>query len=87
MSISITWEAVISLLAIFTALAGVWWKLHIRIICGERELQNYKLEVAEKYASVSHLQDVEERLVKSIDGLTFRIDKLINVMTANSTKK
>lgn len=49
-------------------------------------MQNYKLEVAEKYASVSHLQEVEERLVKSIDGLTFRIDKLINVMTANNTK-
>ena len=42
-----------------------------------RALDSYKLEVAEKYASVEHLKEVEARLVVSIDRLTDRIDKLL----------
>ena len=44
----------------------------------EQELAAYKLEAAEKYASVGHLKDVEARLVVSIDRLADRIDRLIN---------
>jgi hypothetical protein len=43
-----------------------------------RELAGYKLQAAEKYASVEHLKDVEGRLVVSIDRLAERIDRLIN---------
>ena len=43
-----------------------------------RELAGYKLQAAEKYASVEHLKDVEARLVVSIDRLAERIDRLIN---------
>ncbi len=42
------------------------------------ELAGYKLQAAEKYASVEHLKDVESRLVVSIDRLADRIDRLIN---------
>jgi len=42
------------------------------------ELASYKLQAAEKYASVEHLKDVEARLVVSIDRLADRIDRLIN---------
>ena len=43
-----------------------------------RALDAYKLDAAEKYASVAHLKDVEARLVVSIDRLADRIDRLIN---------
>lgn len=42
------------------------------------ELTSYKLQAAEKYASVDHLKDAEARLVVSIDRLADRIDRLIN---------
>lgn len=42
------------------------------------ELACYKLQAAEKYASVEHLKDVEARLVVSIDRLADRIERLIN---------
>ena len=42
------------------------------------ELASYKLQAAEKYASVEHLKDVEARLVVSIDRLADRIERLIN---------
>ena len=36
------------------------------------------LDIAEKYASVEHLKEVEARLAVSIDRLTDRIDKLLS---------
>lgn len=37
-----------------------------------------RLEMAQKYASVSYLKEVETRLVLSMDRLTERIDKLLS---------
>ncbi len=37
-----------------------------------------RLEIAQKYASVSYLKEVETRLVLSMDRLTERIDKLLS---------
>lgn len=34
-----------------------------------RGLNDYKLEVAEKYASVAHLKDVEQRLVAELSAM------------------
>ena len=44
----------------------------------EGELTDFKLEAAEKYASVKHLKEVEGRLVVSIDRLADRIDRLLS---------
>ena len=37
-----------------------------------------RLEIAQKYASVSYLKEVETRLVLSMDRLAERIDKLLS---------
>ena len=42
------------------------------------EMNDIKLDIAEKYASVEHLKEVEARLAVSIDRLTDRIDKLLS---------
>lgn len=42
------------------------------------DMNSLKLEIAEKYASVEHLKEVEARLAISIDRLTDRIDKLLS---------
>ena len=43
--------------------------MHERVNKTREDHQNFKVEVAEKYVSVSHLSEVETRLVKSIDDL------------------
>ncbi len=67
------WPAA-SLLAL---LAGIWWRLQQQITANARALDAYRLEAAEKYASVAHLKEVEARLVSSMDRLTSRIDRLL----------
>lgn len=42
------------------------------------ELKSVQLKFAQEYASVTHLKDVEGRLIGSIDKLTDRIDALIS---------
>lgn len=42
------------------------------------DMNGLRLEIAEKYASVEHLKEVEARLAVSIDRLTDRIDKLLS---------
>lgn len=59
-------------------LAAVWWVLQRQITEQAEEFAAYKLEVAEKYAQVGHLKEVEARLAVSIDRLTDRIDKLLD---------
>ncbi len=75
---SITLSDIWQALGILFALAGLWWRLQSQITANARTLDAYKLEVAEKYASVEHLREVEARLVISIDRLTERIDRLLS---------
>ena len=74
LTLSDVWQA----LGALFALAGLWWRLQKQITANARSLDVYKLDVAEKYASVEHLREVEARLVVSIDRLTERIDRLLN---------
>ena len=66
------------LLAIAAAVGGVWWRLQQQITMNARALDAYRLVVAEKYASVAHLKEVEARLVVAIDRLTERIDRMLD---------
>jgi Tfp pilus assembly protein PilO len=84
---AITWEQIISLLAIAGVCSGAWWFLFSYNLATRKELQKeiqglrqelaaYKLEVAERYASVDHLKEVESRLVMAIDKLTDKLDTM-----------
>jgi len=42
-----------------------------------REVAEYKLVVAEKYASVAYLQDVEGRILGAITDMTRRFDSFV----------
>ncbi len=46
----------------------------------DKSLSNYKLEAERQFASVSHLHDVEARLVDEIKGLRHDIKDLTNAM-------
>lgn len=87
MSGAITFELVTFLIVTGSAVAGVWWFLFNSILAARRELQSeiqrirqeftaYKLEVAQNYASVEHLKEVETRLVNAIEKLTDKLDTM-----------
>jgi hypothetical protein len=42
-----------------------------------KELSDYKLVVAEKYASIAYLKDVEGRILTAITDMSKRLDRLI----------
>ena len=42
----------------------------------EKELAEYKTQVAKEYASMRHLKEVEERLVKAMDHLSDTISDM-----------
>lgn len=83
------WQEIAPFLGPLVAVAGmvgsVWWRLNTRLQEVRDELADYRLEVAEKYAQVGHLKEVEVRLAGSIDRLadrlTERMDKLLEQLT------
>jgi hypothetical protein len=44
--------------------------------CIKRDLNAFKLEVAKEYVSVSHLKEVEDRIMKSLGRIETRLDSL-----------
>lgn len=49
-------------------------KAQMRSEQNAEKLNAYKLEVAQKYASVSHLQDVENRIMNALEKIDKKID-------------
>lgn len=95
MSGPITWEALVFVVGLMVPTIGTvgWIFIYFvkrlraietnaeqRVQGVEKDLAAYKLDVADKYASVSHLTEVEQRLVKSMDNLADRLDKLFDLI-------
>lgn len=49
-----------------------------RLIANERELMAYRLEATDRFASVAHLKDVEQRLVEAIKSVVTEVHELRN---------
>jgi hypothetical protein len=78
---TITLELVSFTVLILGAVFGAWWRVEARIRGSEevarkaiKELAEFKLIAAEKYASHEHLKEVEQRLVSAIDKLSDQIE-------------
>ncbi len=54
--------------------------LHRRISGHGRRLDDYKLEVAERYSSVDHLKEVESRLIDEIKWLRKDLKELTSAI-------
>lgn len=83
----ITFADLASLVALGGALAGLWWRLEAAITKAREDTQKkidavtadlaeYKTEVAKEYARNGYLRDLEDRVLKRIDGLTTEIHGL-----------
>ncbi len=77
---ALTPNAVMQIVGFLGLLAGLWWRVETRISSGSREairkaemaqsqLNDFKLEVAEKYAKNGFLKDVEDRLGQRFDAI------------------
>ena len=85
---NITWEMIIGFLTIGGAIAGIWRQVSGGISKVSTDLQEYKLHVAETFATksgVDHqyqavsksITDVGERMEKRLDGMNERLDRVI----------
>ena len=52
-------------------------RIEVRDVSGD--LAQYKLVVADKYASVEHLREVERRLMDAMDGMAKKLDRLLEM--------
>lgn len=71
------WQTVFIVIggAAFAVFAGWCRWLTARIGEVEKELSGYKLEVSRQFASVDHLKEVEERLIKALGDLGVKFDR------------
>jgi hypothetical protein len=76
----LTFADVTMLLGLVGAVLGLWWRVETRVSTGakeamakalqvEKDLQDYRLEVAENYAKNGFIRDVEHRLGERFDNI------------------
>jgi hypothetical protein len=79
------------LLAGATSLLTVWWRIEVRVrgiedaaiektARMERELQDFKLNVAENYASWDTVKEIEARLAKGIENVSNQVTHLPDIL-------
>lgn len=75
-------DALIKVFAILGVVLGVWWRLQDQITRNsamhQKELAEFKILVAEKYASHDAMKEALGPLVKELHGLRERLDRLID---------
>jgi cell division protein FtsB len=83
----ISWEQVIGLIGLLAVIAGAfyaaWAKIEARFLLVDTRASNaaesvmkLELKLAREYATISHLQQSEERLVRAIAKLEHTVEQL-----------
>jgi hypothetical protein len=83
------WDQLTWLLGIIVlVIGGLFWyqyqmglNLHKRISDYGDRFSNYQLAAMDKFVSLTHLREVEDRLVRAVDGLRSDIRDLTKAMT------
>lgn len=63
------------ILAIFSAFGAWIWRLQGGIVAVRGELNDFRVKVAEEYASKKFIEQMEGRLTRSIEHLGEKIDR------------
>lgn len=77
---AVTWEVVGLIATVVTGALGLWWIIESRITEVRDELAHFKESVLKEYASVSHLEKVENKLIASLDNLTKEVKELTRIL-------
>lgn len=70
---AITWESLAYLVAMGTALGGVWFRMYRNAESIREDLAKFKLEVAKEYATNATIKEVAE----AINRLGDRLDRFL----------
>jgi len=84
----ITWEAIVTIVALAGSVGGAWLRFEMAISAAraksasdiaavEKELTDFKVEVAREYARNGYIKDVEQRLIDRLSSLDGKIDRLL----------
>jgi hypothetical protein len=91
MSVPITGEIVILFLALIGAIGTLWWRIETRLSSQDRareilsrELNEYKLYVAQNHVSAAALLMTENRLMQAIQKLEAHLDDAVRQLNALS---
>lgn len=72
----VTFEIIALMSAVVAAAFAVWWRIETRIRSVEQLVATLRIEIMRDYASVSHLEKVERRLVDALRDLTTEVKQL-----------
>lgn len=76
----ITWEMVGLIATVVSGALGLWWIIESRIADARGEFLKFKEKVLQDYASISHLEKVEGKLVTAIKELTHEVKELTRIL-------
>ena len=76
----VTWEVVGLILTVAGGAVGLWWIIEKRIADVRSEVQAFKERVIQDYASISHLDKVENKLISAIKELTHEVKELTRII-------
>jgi len=76
------WEGIAGILAFVAAVLAIVFKLIMRqradLNLVKDALADFREKIAERYASVKHLSELEKRIIDRIGSMERRMEKLIN---------
>ena len=91
MSVPITGEIILLFLALIGAIGGLWWRIEARLTAQDRdrevlqkELNEYKLFVAQNHVSSAALLMTENRLMQALQKLETHLDDAVRQLNALS---
>ncbi|MBS4048178.1 MAG: hypothetical protein KG075_17665 [Alphaproteobacteria bacterium] len=72
------WQQFVNVVAIpaFAVVGWLAWSARVKAEDAEARLSAFQIEVAQKYASVAYLKDVESRLLQSLAKVESSVEKL-----------
>ncbi len=76
----ITWEVVGLIATVVGGALGLWFIIEQRISDVREEFSRFKDKVLQEYASVQHLEKVEDRLITALTDLTQEVKELARIL-------
>jgi hypothetical protein len=77
---TVTWPVVGLIVTVAGGAVGLWWIIEARIADVRSEFLAFKEKVLQDYASISHLEKVENKLISAIKELTHEVKELTRII-------
>lgn len=71
------WQEIAAVIAIVSVLGGIVWRLQAQINQQARDLDAFRVEVAQNYVTAQAMREMEDRISQAITRLADRLDRLL----------